>query len=170
LVALLLARLSALRTLDPHPDIAHRNDIDPGLKREIKTQLQNKLHRCAGPEDLATSAGLLQRITAPGTNYSPAFVEQFKIFHQDSRSSSMPGPWIDRLAALAPLVDTRQAELMALFQRQKAGSGLTDQLAALGTLTTLRQAFLENMTRKAAFQKHELLLADIALKNLGSCS
>jgi len=30
-------------------DIAHRNDIGSDLKREIKTTLQNKLHRCAGP-------------------------------------------------------------------------------------------------------------------------
>ena len=30
-------------------DIAHRNDISSELKREIKTTLQNKLHRCAGP-------------------------------------------------------------------------------------------------------------------------
>jgi hypothetical protein len=66
-----------------HPDsrhIGHRNDIPSELKREIKQSLQNKLHRCAGPEDLATSAGLLERITAPGANYSPVFVEQFKIF------------------------------------------------------------------------------------------
>lgn len=31
-------------------DIAHRNDIPAELKREIKHSLQNKLHRCAGPE------------------------------------------------------------------------------------------------------------------------
>ncbi len=39
-------------------DIAHRNDIPKELKKEIKNTLQNKLHRCAGLEDLATSAAL----------------------------------------------------------------------------------------------------------------
>lgn len=46
-------------------DIAHRNDIPADLKKEIKHHLQNKLHRCASPEDLATSAEILGRITAP---------------------------------------------------------------------------------------------------------
>jgi len=40
-------------------DIAHRNDIPHELKQEIKQRLQNKLHRCAGPEDLRTSAEIL---------------------------------------------------------------------------------------------------------------
>jgi phosphoglucan, water dikinase len=41
-------------------DIAHRNDIPQDLKHEIKHSLQNKLHRCAGPEDLVTSTALLE--------------------------------------------------------------------------------------------------------------
>ncbi len=41
-------------------DIAHRNDIPQELKKEIKHTLQNKLHRCAGPEDLDTSAALFE--------------------------------------------------------------------------------------------------------------
>ena len=64
-------------------DIAHRNDIPKELKSEIKHTLQNKLHRCAGPEDLATSVDILGRITASGANYSHDFVEQFKIFHEE---------------------------------------------------------------------------------------
>src|SRR5438876_11065191 len=64
-------------------DIAHRNDIPPELKREIKHSLQNKLHRCAGPEDLVTSSALLERITAPGADYSSFFVEQFSLFHEE---------------------------------------------------------------------------------------
>src|SRR6185369_1288023 len=64
-------------------DIAHRNDIPSELKTEIKRTLQNKLHRCSGPEDLATSQALLDRITAPGSDYSAAFVDQFEIFHEE---------------------------------------------------------------------------------------
>jgi phosphoglucan,water dikinase len=66
-------------------DIAHRNDIPHDLKREIKTTLQNKLHRCAGPEDLVTSQRLLERVTAPGAHFSGDFVEQFKIFHSGTK-------------------------------------------------------------------------------------
>jgi len=64
-------------------DIAHRNDIPRELKQEIKHRLQNKLHRCAGPEDLQTSADILGRITAPGAGYAPDFVEQFRVFHAE---------------------------------------------------------------------------------------
>lgn len=64
-------------------DIAHRNDIPPDLKNEIKHRLQNKLHRCAGPEDLLTSEEILRRITAPGANFASAFVREFRIFHEE---------------------------------------------------------------------------------------
>ena len=43
-------------------DIAHRNDIPRAIKQEIKHELQNKLHRCAGPEDLVTSTEILKRV------------------------------------------------------------------------------------------------------------
>ena len=62
-------------------DIAHRNDIPADLKQEIKHRLQNKLHRCAGPEDLRTSDRDPPRITAPGAGYAPGFVQEFKVFH-----------------------------------------------------------------------------------------
>ena len=45
-------------------DIAHRGDIPQDLKREIKHTIQNKLHRNAGPEDLAASEALLKRVLA----------------------------------------------------------------------------------------------------------
>ena len=43
-------------------DIAHRGDIPHDLKYEIKTTLQNKLHRNAGPEDLITAQNILNKI------------------------------------------------------------------------------------------------------------
>ena len=43
-------------------DIAHRGDIPKELKTEIKTTLQNKLHRNAGPEDLITAEKILVKI------------------------------------------------------------------------------------------------------------
>lgn len=62
-------------------DIAHRGDIPHDFKQEIKHTLQNKLHRCAGPEDLQTSAGLLKRINEG--DFSHGLKEQFRIFHDE---------------------------------------------------------------------------------------
>ncbi|MBW2730959.1 MAG: hypothetical protein JRH20_01120 [Deltaproteobacteria bacterium] len=64
-------------------DIAHRNDIPQPLKHEIKTTLQNKLHRCAAPSDLATSGALLKRITAKEGEYSADFISEFQRFHDE---------------------------------------------------------------------------------------
>jgi phosphoglucan,water dikinase len=103
-------------------DIAHRNDIPQDLKREIKTTLQNKLHRCAGPEDLATSAALLQRITAPGTSYSAGFVDQFKIFHEELKEFFNAQSLEQRLTGIAPLLHGNNADLLQQFLKQKAHS------------------------------------------------
>jgi phosphoglucan, water dikinase len=146
-------------------DLAHRNDLSPDLKREIKTTLQNKLHRCAGPEDLATSSALLARITAPGAECSPAFVEQFKIFHGELREFFNARSLDERLAALLPSVDHGQAGLIRLFGQQKGGDGLPDRLAALRSLTALRQGLLAAVARPAPPDHQELLLADIALED-----
>jgi phosphoglucan,water dikinase len=100
-------------------DIAHRNDIPQDLKREIKTTLQNKLHRCAGPEDLVTSGTLLQRITAPGAAYSPAFVGQFKIFHEELKEFFNTQSLEQRLTAIAPAFKANDTELLQRFLKQK---------------------------------------------------
>src|SRR6185369_16404801 len=118
-------------------DIAHRNDIPSELKREIKQSLQNKLHRCAGPEDLATSAGLLERITAPGANYSPVFVEQFKIFHNELREFLNARSLEERLNALLPAVSVEEASLIRAFLAEKNRIGLPTQLATFRLLTDL---------------------------------
>ena len=62
-------------------DIAHRNDIPKELKQEIKTTLQNKLHRSAGPEDLLTSARLLERLRSQSRELPAAFLAAFSTFH-----------------------------------------------------------------------------------------
>lgn len=50
---------------------------------QIKHTIQNKLHRNAGPEDLVATEVMLAKITKNPGEYSEAFVEQFKIFHQE---------------------------------------------------------------------------------------
>ena len=64
-------------------DIAHRSDIPHDIKQQINHSLQNKLYRCAGPEDLETSRRVLEQLQKGG--YSQAFVDQLKIFHEELR-------------------------------------------------------------------------------------
>ena len=65
-------------------DIAHGKGDQHGkcreVRQEIKHTIQNKLHRCAGPEDLVATESMLAKLTAPGTDYPEEFVNEFKIF------------------------------------------------------------------------------------------
>jgi phosphoglucan,water dikinase len=146
-------------------DIAHRNDIPSDLKREIKTTLQNKLHRCAGPEDLATSRKLLDRITAPGAPYSQEFVAQFKVFHDElleffnARSLDM------RLEALRAHATPKTATLITSFLRQKSATTPDGLLRALEALTELRRACQQEPEAADSEHPGESLLADIALED-----
>src|SRR2546425_11098995 len=123
-------------------DIAHRNDIPSDLKLEIKHSLQNKLHRCAGTEDMVTCSALLQRITAPGANYPSAFVEQFRLFHEELKEFFNARSLDERLKALLPAVGASEAGLIRSFLSEKAGTRLAEQLAAFRTVAALRQGFL----------------------------
>ncbi len=145
-------------------DIAHRNDIDPDLKRELKTTLQNKLHRCAGPEDLATSSAILRRITAPGAAYSPGFVEQFKIFHEELKEFFNAQSLDQRLEELKPSASPSQRERIEGFLRGRHGKTVPEQLAALRLLTTLRGALLPAGKPPAAAPTQPHILADVALE------
>lgn len=67
--------------------------------------MQNKLHRNAGPEDLVATEAVLQRITAPGADYSGAFVEEFKVFTAELRDFFNAGSFADMLGALRESLD-----------------------------------------------------------------
>ncbi|KYF45003.1 pyruvate phosphate dikinase, pep/pyruvate binding domain-containing protein, partial [Toxoplasma gondii ARI] len=75
------APFTASQPLTRIRDIAHRNDIPSDLKNEIKHTLQNKLHRCAGPEDLVTAENLLRRFHTNPSAYPHAFVVEFERFY-----------------------------------------------------------------------------------------
>jgi phosphoglucan, water dikinase len=96
-------------------DLAHRNDIPHELKDEIKRTLQNKLHRSAGPEDLLTSARLLERISAPDSDLPADFVTQFQIFHTELQTFFNAGDVRQDLLAIGPALDAEGAELIRLF-------------------------------------------------------
>jgi phosphoglucan,water dikinase len=146
-------------------DIAHRNDIPGELKREIKTSLQNKLHRCAGPEDLVTSLALLERITAPGTHYPEAFVAQFRIFHEELKEFFNASSVEARLKALPLQTGGDGANLVHTFFEQRKDGGITGQLVLLSTLTHLR-TWLNKQLRKAPGPvAQDFILADIGLED-----
>ena len=149
-------------------DIAHRNDIPSDLKREIKNTLQNKLHRCAGPEDLVTSARILDRITAPGAQYSRDFVEQFQIFHEELKEFFSARSLDEQLRGLAAKVSPENADLIQRFlqSKEQLGEDIPQQVATLRLLTGLRRAFLASVRNNPGSGGHELRLADIALEDL----
>ena len=119
-------------------DLAHRNDIPAGLKREIKESLQNKLHRCAGPEDLVVSGALLARITAPGAGYAADFVEQFRIFHRELQEFFNARSLDDQLTALIEKTPG-EAELIRSFLAQKTAAIPADVPALFAKLTAIRR-------------------------------
>ncbi|DBA93500.1 hypothetical protein WJX82_005630 [Trebouxia sp. C0006] len=125
-------------------DIAHRNDIPGDLKQEIKHTIQNKLHRNAGPEDLVATEAVLKRITAPGTDYSHAFVEEFKVFTAELRDFFNAGSFADMLGALRDSLDESATQAVDKFLQAKgkldgnAAPALNDVMEALHSLTTVR--------------------------------
>jgi phosphoglucan,water dikinase len=146
-------------------DIAHRNDIPSELKREIKTTLQNKLHRCAGPEDLETSKKLLERITAPGATYSQDFVEQFRIFHEELKEFFNARSLDEQLNALIPAANSNGAELIRSFFEQKPKTGFAEQLATFETLTELRDSLAAEIQKQSNGTRQDFMRADIGLED-----
>jgi hypothetical protein len=70
------------------------------VRQEIKHTIQNKLHRCAGPEDLVATEAMLAKLTAPGTDYPEEFVEEFRIFHRELKDFFNASTVTDRLEKL----------------------------------------------------------------------
>lgn len=148
-------------------DIAHRNDIPKPLKHEIKHRLQNKLHRCAGPEDLKTSEEILTRITQPGADYAPDFVNQFELFHQELSEFFNATGVEQRLFELLPSLSTGDAERARTFLERKAAArgGLRDRRVLLGMLTKLRQALAHYRDGASDVARQRLRLADLGLED-----
>ncbi len=146
-------------------DIAHRNDIPKELKREIKHSLQNKLHRCAGPEDLDTSAALLKRITAKEARYPAAFVEQFKIFHEELKEFFNAGSLEMRLEKF--INDKELGGPVKRFLAAKKGleNDPGQQLATLSLATDLRGLLLDKAGNEPDAQAQNMRLADIGLED-----
>ena len=146
-------------------DIAHRNDIPKELKTEIKHTLQNKLHRCAGPEDLATSAAILARITASEDTYAPAFVAQFQHFHEQLKEFFNARSLEEQLEAMAADANDPDARLIRSFLEAKPGAtDLTPRLRLLALLGKLRERFHDKLQERSGSDHQQLQLADIRLE------
>lgn len=96
-------------------DIAHRNDIPQDLKREIKHTIQNKLHRNAGPEDLAATEALLGRIMSKRDEYSSDFISELQLFLKELRDFFNAGSLEDALHGLEPSLDEDANRLIGNF-------------------------------------------------------
>lgn len=140
-------------------DIAHRGDIPHDLKQEIKHTLQNKLHRCAGPEDLVTCARLLERVSHGG--YSDAFVHELRRFHAELKQFFNAEGLDDRLQHLIG-VDGCQRGAARMLRVKQANAKPRDQLSAL---TDLRKTLAGQMgAAKADDERQATRLADIELE------
>ncbi len=153
-------------------DIAHRNDIPKDLKNEIKHTLQNKLHRCAGPEDLITSKTILKRITSPGADYSSTFVEQFKIFHRELKEFFNAGSSEEILKSLTDKGGVKESEKISEFLtvKSKLGTGkkdaqIDDLVKAIEILTDVRTAFVSETEGRASAEAQKIITADIGLED-----
>ncbi|KAL3329444.1 hypothetical protein AABB24_036503 [Solanum stoloniferum] len=100
-------------------DIAHRNDIPHDLKQVIKHTIQNKLHRNAGPEDLVSTEAMLERITKQPGQYSEAFVEQFKIFHNELKDFFNAGSLDEQLESIRESLDGSSLSMLSSFLESK---------------------------------------------------
>ncbi len=147
-------------------DIAHRNDIPRELKREIKTTLQNKLHRNAGPEDLETSSDVLERITSPGSDYPSSFVDEFRKFHRELTEFFNAGSLDERLSSIATTEGESEAGLMKRFLEAKNSAESTEELMdVLALLTQLRGLFSGSFRKQEDSRAQKLLAADIGMED-----
>jgi phosphoglucan,water dikinase len=150
-------------------DIAHRNDIPGELKKEIKNTLQNKLHRCAGPEDLVTSAALLKRITAPDAGYSPDFVKEFKEFHKELKEFFNACSLEEQLETIlrdSSVHNSHVIKLVNKFLEAKEKAHTTDELVkSFELLTILRSQLTEKLKGETGSKGQKLQMTDIGLED-----
>ncbi|VVB15179.1 unnamed protein product [Arabis nemorensis] len=133
-------------------DIAHRNDIPHDLKQEIKHTIQNKLHRCAGPEDLIATEAMLERITEIPGKYSGDFVEQFKIFHNELKDFFNAGSLTEQLDSMKISMDERGLSALNLFFECKGrldasgeSNNVLELIKTMHSLASLREIIIKEL-------------------------
>ena len=127
------------------------------MKREIKTTIQNKLHRCAGPEDLVATEAMLKRILDDEKSFSAPFVAEFKTFTLELRDFFNASSAFDRLKDLKGSMDGEAAKALDGLTAAKgavdtAGAGATPQqlLTALAAATAVRASLCAKLASEPA--------------------
>ncbi|KAG6422820.1 hypothetical protein SASPL_113201 [Salvia splendens] len=133
-------------------DIAHRNDIPHDLKQEIKHTIQNKLHRCAGPEDLVATEAMLARIMKNPGQYSEAFVQQFKIFHQELKDFFNAGSLEEQLESIKDSLGESSALPQFLESKKALDNGSANDISKSEWITVLMKTIqsLDNLRQEIA--------------------
>jgi len=143
-------------------DIAHRSDIPKDMKDDIKHNLQNKLHRCAGPEDLVTAERIWNK--AEHGDYSGAFKEQMRIFMVELKEFFNAAGLEDRLHELKgrSLPSAGSASLIDAFLEKKWHGMTGDKLEALLHVRRECNSFLDSAPHGE--DKQRVRLTDVALE------
>ena len=84
------------------------NAADSCLKSAL-LNLQNKLHRNAGPEDLVATEAMLERISNDG-GYNQDFVREFRVFTAELRDFFNAGSFADMLQGLQAALDDQEQQ------------------------------------------------------------
>ncbi|CDJ47310.1 Carbohydrate-binding module family 20 protein, related [Eimeria brunetti] len=137
-------------------NIAHRNDIPLELKNEIKKKIQNKIHRCAGPEDLEATRLLLQRMhaaaAAAAATYPPDFLSELETFYKELVSFFNQADLSQRLREIqtTQTLSSRTAATISRFldakERSKPSAAAPPKLLlTLGLATDIRFVLLHHL-------------------------
>lgn len=142
-------------------NIAHRDDIPMELKNEIKHTIQNKLHRCAGPEDLETTKNLLQRVHANRVQYSGGFVSELEAFYDELSAFFNQSDLCQRLREMRNGESPRAVEaidryLDAKSRSDEPGASPTKLLLTLGLATELRLVLALQLREAGQVQEGEM--------------
>mmetsp|Transcript_75265 Transcript_75265/g.110308 ORF Transcript_75265/g.110308 Transcript_75265/m.110308 type:complete len:892 (-) Transcript_75265:742-3417(-) len=125
-------------------DIAHSN-LPKDLKDDIKHNLQNKLHRCAGPEDLVTAERIWANSKDRG-DVSGQYKEQMWTFMGEIREFFNAGGLEDKLNDIKSkgLPNSEGIGLIDAFLAAKHGQDLAQKLSALVALRANLNEYVAN--------------------------
>eukprot|EP00916_Digyalum_oweni_P016388 GHVL01026875.1.p1 GENE.GHVL01026875.1~~GHVL01026875.1.p1 ORF type:complete len:1084 (-),score=146.71 GHVL01026875.1:279-3530(-) len=148
-------------------DIAHRNDIPGDLKKHIKDKIQNKLHRCAGPEDLVAAEKLLEQVLSG--SHSQGFVSELKIFVKELKQFFSASNLLERLQHIMNFSAAKTKILIRQFiesvQRCSNTSNYMTLLECFRIGTQLREELVTAMNQCMQIEHvHQLMLVDIGIE------
>ncbi|MBF0432536.1 MAG: TIM barrel protein [Fibrobacteria bacterium] len=151
-------------------DIAHRGDIPKDLKHEIKTTLQNKLHRSAGPEDLVTANKLLNRIKTDKENFPASFLQDFTTFYRQLEDFFNVQSLDTILSHISESLKPQKhygsllKHISTFLKRKRSTKSMENAIKDLQALTALRKEIHPLLKKSSSSDSMDLYLADIGLE------